>query len=98
LPCPPLLPYTTLFRSIPHHRAAGGGGFVGPADHRGHRGGVEGLRVFLCPAEDLRQHRRRLIQGVGGLGLGGLEHQRLVDDQGERSEEHTSELQSRFDI
>ena len=53
---------SALREGVPHHRAAGGGGLVGAAHRRARRGGVEGLRLLLRPAQNLRQHRRRLVQ------------------------------------
>src|SRR3546814_10155803 len=68
----PLFPYTTLFRSIPHHRA--------PLRllHR-----AEGARYPVGAVRNrlrLERERRRIP--------------RLVRGAEERSEEHTSELQS----
>src|SRR5699024_11493800 len=86
-----LFPYTTLFRSLVHRRGFEVG--IAPqrrrcervlGDGRPGRGTVaEGLGVqILVPVQDHAQ--ARLIGQV-----------ELVD---QRSEEHTSELQSRFDL
>src|SRR5699024_12040232 len=87
-PVPPastLLPYTTLFRSWHRWPARSGPGRPGPA-------------TAWCPAPRARRIRRSYrvsgrSRASGGIGI----------DQGDqlgqgRSEEHTSELQSRFDI
>src|SRR5207249_7688999 len=82
-PTPPLFPYTTLFRSDPR-------------------------RVVLELVAALRVERTPLVDhqdaGVAPAAhaesLASPEHLRHVQevDRGRRSEEHTSELQSRFDL
>src|SRR5207249_6218311 len=81
-----LFPYTTLFRSLFHRCGRA------PCDH-GLRRGDEGDR-------DLRARVRRLDARLRGRRVkrsGDGEHH---GDRGRaaRSEEHTSELQSRFDL
>src|SRR5699024_12778862 len=94
-PCVPLFPYTTLFRS---HTIAGAvcmGGFL-----------IAGMSAFKLLNKKLKEKnffKRSLKLGlvvglVGSIGVfvaGDLQMQALIED---RSEEHTSELQSRFDL
>src|SRR5699024_11634995 len=93
-----LFPYTTVFRS----GVLGGQGLLGVLD------GVLGLGLVrlgdlvLVVLQQLLALVDKLLEGVasvgvlaallvlGGVGLGVLDHL--------RSEEHTSELQSRFDL
>src|SRR5437870_9768510 len=81
-PSTPLFPYTTLFRSVRHVR---GGGL-----HHGHvrRVGLHGV-VHLLLGDRTAAGERRVAGDVELRSLLG----RL--GPGERSEEHTSELQSR---
>src|SRR3712207_7769869 len=74
-----LFPYTTLFRSD----GVGHGGVPQQLERAGAEGHVP---VPLVEVRDLRRHADRVEEA--GLGHDGL----LGDD---RSEEHTSELQSR---
>src|SRR5437868_12777339 len=86
-PRSPLFPYTTLFRSDRPYRRS--------------RTGKQILIERLCrTSRYVPQHRVRLERVFGqpevenfGLVAGGDE-----DVRGLRSEEHTSELQSRFDL
>src|SRR5947207_6881977 len=82
-PCPTLLPYTTLFRSIEVGGIRDGGDDCGDA-----RIGV-GLprRVFEPPAN--HRQRDRLLHSIEEVA---------VQPGRERSEEHTSELQSHSDL
>src|SRR5207249_9694701 len=93
-PPPPLFPYTTLFRSHQHHRLR--------------RGVAELQALEAVPPRAVDEDRR----GVAGAALGHRVHEaerveereRHVEREQEerhrreRSEEHTSELQSRFDL
>src|SRR5699024_12031753 len=88
-PCPLLFPYTTLFRSPP---------FEEPQRLVGHPAG--GMQALL-PLPGTRGERvaadpRLLVvrPRIAGLATEELD---VVVDRG-RSEEHTSELQSRFDL
>src|SRR5690606_42003175 len=91
-PTPTLSPYTTLFRSHHHH------GGHGERDHD--RGQHQRLRqrVGVVPGgggHGPAQHRRLAHQQPAGgedQQVGG------VGEQGQRSEEHTSELQSRENL
>src|SRR3712207_8998736 len=74
-----LFPYTTLFRSE-------AGIYPLPADHDGSLAALlDRSRLFFADLPDI--HRRRQTNG----------HSEVLDEgtQGKRSEEHTSELQSR---
>src|SRR5699024_12276288 len=86
-PTPPLFPYTTLFRS-PDLRKCG-------CDVAGCPGG---RRRCLLP----RPARGRRGAGAVGVGRPGGAGRRRTGVAGRaagaRSEEHTSELQSRFDL
>src|SRR5207247_6252642 len=96
-PRSPLSPYTTLFRSAvvahAHHRFAP---FAPRAEHDlaarlGVLGGVvEQVRIDLCQARAVALDLERL----------GIEDdvEGMVPRLDERSEEHTSELQSRVDL
>src|SRR5687768_17987635 len=86
LTCPILFPYTTLFRSVP--LVAGGlGGEHGPAPGAG---AVRGERE---DAQPLALEEPELLRARGGDDEVGLAVDRHV-----RSEEHTSELQSRLHL
>src|SRR5207247_8353878 len=84
-----LFPYTTLFRSP--GRPAGPAQRPAPADREGLRLG-EGLRAARDLAADLRW--LRLHAGLPDRAV----HPRRQDRHPLRSEEHTSELQSRVDL
>src|SRR5438105_8458240 len=86
-PTPTLFPYTTLFRS-----------------HRRGRRGHGGLRH---PVPDAAAAAAPAAEPLGGEARGGRERQRVAGRAksvrpaapgGGRSEEHTSELQSRVDL
>src|SRR5207247_11244983 len=93
----PLLPYTTLFRS---------GGPVPPSALLQRRRseldlGPDHREVRIGEAADLRLERQRGKRQLVELGLGDgscLGARARRDEQEERSEEHTSELQSRVDL
>src|SRR5207249_11963018 len=87
-PSPTLFPYTTLFRSSPSSSVA--------ASWRLCRGGRE-QRADAC---DEVVELERLRDVVRGTELGRVETLGHAEDRGhdDRSEEHTSELQSRFDL
>src|SRR2546430_9841179 len=83
-----LFPYTTLFRSISV-------GFIEPLK--------EGKRELADRAGDFEKgrHDGTLSQGIGereGLAIGTVERKRRRLMPGQRSEEHTSELQSQSNI
>src|SRR5690606_41039540 len=88
-PCPPrstLFPYTTLFRSALREHD----GQPGPAARPRHLPEVtDVLAEHLLVEEHERAHR---------LPLGGGRHVAFEGEVGERSEEHTSELQSRENL
>src|SRR5207249_10771840 len=88
-PRPPLFPYTTLFRSVPavadHER---------PLADRG-REAVHLDRVARAGAE-IVERDAHLPRPGDRLPLGAGDLAQLA--QHPRSEEHTSELQSRFDL
>src|SRR5207249_10093263 len=95
-PTPTLFPYTTLFRSE-HHERVGHRGLVAPLPVAG--------RTGLCA-----RRPRTDAQGAHGVDPGDRTtaradrvdvdhgHRGPVADEPPRSEEHTSELQSRFDL
>src|SRR2546426_9350961 len=73
-----LFPYTTLFRSVERH--------LEPA--------VAERRSVLCLEREPRPRRRHRRQQNDVLGLGVVVREAQVRLVAERSEEHTSELQS----
>src|SRR5207249_6389367 len=80
-----LFPYTTLFRSLRHDEE-------GDQEHdRGKRDGID-----QGPEEGVAGARLHRL-GVGRCG-DGLQRPPLLGPGLSRSEEHTSELQSRFDL
>src|SRR5207249_7472281 len=97
-PCAPLFPYTTLFRSRP---AVGGSGvevYPLPIDDEvvSAGGGVEegaGRRRLGRQC----QVKRPLIHDIGNRLLRYIGELSPIPRDHLRSEEHTSELQSRFD-
>src|SRR5699024_12054551 len=93
-PCSTPLPYTTLFRSktvVALHRAA----YLLYTDPRLRTGG-DGVLV-VGPHHPYLHY---VADVLPSLGEDGVRTCTLVDlvPEGERSEEHTSELQSRFDL
>src|SRR5207249_11593790 len=86
-PSSPLFPYTTLFRSRPRRQRPRRR--VGPAVGDGEPVPLAGRRRDVAPAPQGRGCAR------GGRAPGGG---RLAAEPPVRSEEHTSELQSRFDL
>src|SRR5206468_12640157 len=92
-PTPTLFPYTTLFRSITGH---GPGVLV---LHGGLGGFDQGS--WIAHALDLRAHRVIAVSRPGYLGtpdVGSLDAEADLYVAALRSEEHTSELQSRSDL
>src|SRR5207249_12146101 len=86
---PTFFPYTTLFRSSPQVcRAAASGGSRDRPQARAHAHVAHGNRGALSQASD--QHS---CPGGGDLSVSAREPRHRA-----RSEEHTSELQSRFDL
>src|SRR5699024_12151878 len=88
-PCAPPFPYTTLFRSEPRELDRLGGRF---------RGGL--LGVDRLPRRDRLAQRgnARLRHEEVAVDLPRRIGERLIEIGRVRSEEHTSELQSRFDL
>src|SRR5699024_12391066 len=84
-PTSPLFPYTTLFRSADPGRSE--------LAHQGRGDRQLGTQAQPDHEAQCDQHRESGGQG-GGTGLAMLIALRFVV----RSEEHTSELQSRFDL
>src|SRR5699024_12641724 len=92
------------------HRNARAGGEAGRGDLRGHAAGAEATTIAGCDTREVvaaahlgNELRVRLVRvavvetvDVGEQDEGVREDQ--VGDDGGRSEEHTSELQSRFDL
>src|SRR5699024_12240990 len=95
-PSQPLVPYTTLFRSI--ETIQGDGGLLEPID-----GYFEALQD-LCKTHGILLAVDDIQQGLGRTGeWSSVSHYLIEPDlitfgKSLRSEEHTSELQSRFDI
>src|SRR5207302_5904957 len=87
-PRPPLFPYTTLFRSWLHPNAAALRDLGREAAARGR------VRARRRPGADRRRRRPRLPRGRVVLGEGPPAR----DGRAPRSEEHTSELQSRENL
>src|SRR5207247_10511765 len=88
-PRPTLFPYTTLFRSgaarLAHHR-------LRPSEHcRTRFGAPTEVRIRAAAA-------RKLMVLWRGQGAGKQARRRLALQRVFRSEEHTSELQSRVDL
>src|SRR3712207_8519606 len=81
-PTSTLFPYTTLLRSDPELRQPVHDGLRGPGRGRGRRHGAAGHHGPYLPATDR-------------LGADGWRGEGLTWRPGDRSEEHTSELQSR---
>src|SRR5437868_8404043 len=86
-PSPTLFPYTTLFRSAP------GGGRSSTATTAGVSGRSAG-------GERASRLERSLTPVVAGMAAAAVDAAiaRAATDANTRSEEHTSELQSRFDL
>src|SRR5207249_10260496 len=82
-----LFPYTTLFRSGPlYPQRQSVPGAVRPADRRRLEGRRDGRGAGLVP------------EPASELPRGHADRRRGDEDPRHRSEEHTSELQSRFDL
>src|SRR5207249_10646521 len=96
-PAPPLLPYTTLFRSVVGAPVATGDGVR--AERQGRTDSSRG-GGFRCRRGVFDELERRAAQDRG-LDAGDPRYRRRDGGDGNgcsRSEEHTSELQSRFDL
>src|SRR5207249_12309937 len=92
-PRPTLFPYTTLFRSAAQIRVDRGG------ERPGNRGGLRITRRVL--AEQIGQRAREAgVEPARDQSSAALQlrHELPQGDAEVRSEEHTSELQSRFDL
>src|SRR3546814_1607256 len=92
-----LLPYTTRFRSGAagvdvERRVAGGHAVADALVGRELAAALQRLDQVPLTAMGLAQHP--LLHGAIQLGLGLLEHRRGLGVHDDRSEEHTSELQS----
>src|SRR5207249_10457571 len=91
-----LFPYTTLFRSL----ALAFEGTLGGEDLLSEMLGGIGVGRRKPAGDALIRHRRELIPKLSPLAR--LAYRRISNDAEElriaRSEEHTSELQSRFDL
>src|SRR5690606_41571317 len=87
-PCSPLFPYTTLFRSA-------FGDFADRAERVAHGSRVAGPVAHEEPVELELQH---LLEGGGRGELGHAAAALGKELNGARSEEHTSELQSRENL
>src|SRR5207249_9762909 len=92
-PCSTLFPYTTLFRSIGCGMGTDGAQFA--------RAGADYTGIDLTEAAiDLARARFALSGLKGDFRVNDAENLDFPDDSFDlvRSEEHTSELQSRFDL
>src|SRR5207249_10179960 len=88
LPCSTLFPYTTLFRSEVRRFWF----FVStPLGHAFFHPSLNQLDLILCQPS-------LVAIGIGARLSFPRRHQVRCDGLGNRSEEHTSELQSRFDL
>src|SRR3546814_2980143 len=89
-----LFPYTSLFRSLPGLLVHGV--HAVPAAVLLHLDALAVVHLVLG-GDVVAALARRALEGDGDALLSGLGHgscSRLLDDLGDRSEEHTSELQS----
>src|SRR5207248_8939032 len=90
-PRSPLFPYTTLFRSLSRGRSSA-------------RGGVGSARAHDRPHDERQRREAPPLDGVGEVAqrrhAGGLPVAQVAERglRVERSEEHTSELQSPYDL
>src|SRR5207249_6820330 len=95
-PRPPPLPYTTLFRSLGLNIPKVG--WVMARNLAQHFGSVDRLTAATQPGleevEGIGPDRAELI----AEWFADEENRKLVEELRSRSEEHTSELQSRFDL
>src|SRR5207249_10163796 len=95
-PLPPpstLFPYTTLFRSQTSCGAEVLRGAVALAREHSGKGTTSVLEPALSEAEGAEQLPFLIV-----IPSGFSREESAVDDPARRSEEHTSELQSRFDL
>src|SRR5699024_11277055 len=91
LPRAPLFPYTTLFRSA----------VVASDDQGDHQDGHDETQAGAgkgAQDDESAADASGNLDGLGVLAHGGLALGNRVVSVGARSEEHTSELQSRFDL
>src|SRR5207249_10863288 len=84
-PTPPLFPYTTLFRSLRHHTQI-------------HPLSGNQQRTDSCITHETRCFRKRRVRANRPHVAAHHHSQGPQDCAALRSEEHTSELQSRFDL
>src|SRR5207249_6101856 len=90
-PVPTLFPYTTLFRTWVRHYNMG-------RPHMSLGPGIPQPSGSLpVPLQECRHRLPKHLQVVACRILGGLHHDYRLEGKA-RSEEHTSELQSRFDL
>src|SRR5207249_10938995 len=93
-----LLPYTTLFRSVSGGPGSPGGAGVATLRGRGERGGAAVVHPRAggrLPAGDQGRHLQVGTRGPSPLLRVPVRPRAPVSS---RSEEHTSELQSRYDV
>src|SRR5207248_9686020 len=92
---PPAFPYTTLFRSV----QADPEGLLDQLAHGAQAAVAEVLVLVQVLEHGLAGQRRGLGRVVLDLGLGLLGHAQQPEAEiKDRSEEHTSELQSPYDL
>src|SRR5699024_12238408 len=91
-----LFPYTTLFRSSAPFWQAGPSAVV--SHHVKYEEHVLTGRAFWDDDADHGQHRSALIRPVPGVLRNTIRPEGPRGSVSKRSEEHTSELQSRFDL
>src|SRR5207249_7835959 len=93
-----LFPYTTLFRSLGLHALEGihHARMQGPAPPLQQRGVRDVVREGVLERVLERREQARLVDELRGLEPHEPAPQRFIRQL--RSEEHTSELQSRFDL
>ena len=72
-----------LSRMLADDRALGGSGLVEPPDRRRVRSVLRDLRILGGLREDRLDRIGEVVEPLLGLGLGGLDHQRLVDEEWE---------------
>src|SRR5207249_12209964 len=90
-PSPTLFPYTTLFRSVPVCRRMGIATQLMEAVHSWVSEHEYASIRFECHNQHRPMLHLAIAQGYDVVGI-------RWDPDRERSEEHTSELQSRFDL
>src|SRR5207249_5746573 len=82
---PTLLPYTTLFRSVEKLNKEQGAGLTVPA-------------IVRPLADDTLRLKHQLTENMDRENQSPMDQAVAIDKLLKRSEEHTSELQSRFDL